>query len=132
MKIRQKKPDSHIFNNICFDFSKTNKSFKNFVDTIRPRFAEKNESALFINPNTGKRWTEANLRKTLLCKYARVIWPNYWPYVMRHWSATARCIEWKKDNTVLYRVKDWHGHKKVDQTLKYISLAKLYDDKAGA
>lgn len=51
---------------------------------------------------------------------------------MRHWSATARCIEWKDDNTVLYRVKDWHGHKKLDQTLKYISLAKLYDDKAGS
>ena len=51
---------------------------------------------------------------------------------MRHWCATARCIEWKKDNTVLYRVKDWMGHKKTDQALKYIQLASLYNSNSGS
>ena len=51
---------------------------------------------------------------------------------MRHWCATARCIEWKKDNTVLYRVKDWMGHKKTDQTLKYIQLASIYNNNSGS
>ena len=37
-----------------------------------------------------------------------------------------------KRHRLLYRVKDWYGHKKLDQTLKYISLAKLYDDNAGS
>lgn len=51
---------------------------------------------------------------------------------MRHWAATARCIEWKKDNTVLYRVKYWLGHKQLDQTLRYLDLAKLYDQGKGS
>ena len=112
--------------------AQTNKCFKNYVNKIRPRFANRNEDALLINPNDGKRWTEANLRKTLLTKYGCIVWPRFWPYVMRHWCATARCIEWKKDNTVLYRVKDWMGHKKTDQTLKYIQLASLYSNNSGS
>ncbi len=61
-----------------------------------------------------------------------MVWPHYWPYSMRHWAATARCIEWKKDNTVLYRVKYWLGHKQLDQTLRYLDLAKLYDQGKGS
>ena len=112
--------------------SKTRKSFKNYVDTIRPRFANRSEDALLINPQTGKRWTEDRLRFNLLYKYGKQIWPRFWPYVMRHWCATARCIEWKKDSTVLYRVKYWMGHVKLDQTLRYLDLAKLYDQGKGS
>ena len=112
--------------------SKTRKSFKNYTDTIRPRFANRNEDALLINPKTGKRWTENQLRHNLLYPYAKQIWPRFWPYVMRHWCATARCIEWKKDSTVLYRVKYWMGHVKLDQTLRYLDLAKLYDQGKGS
>lgn len=112
--------------------SKTNKSFKNYIDTIRPRFAERGENALLINPHTCKRWTEDNLRIRFLSKYGCRVWSKYWPYVMRHWSATARCIEWSDDNRVLYRVKEWLGHKKTDQTLKYIQLASLYNQNKGS
>ncbi len=112
--------------------SKTRKSFKNYVDTIRPRFANRNENALLINPKTGKRWTEDQLRLSFFYPYAKQVWPRFWPYVMRHWCATARCIEWKKDSTVLYRVKYWMGHVRLDQTLKYLDLAKLYDQGKGS
>ena len=112
--------------------SQTRKSFKNYVDTIRPRFANRNEDALLINPRTVTRWTESQLRLRFLYPYAQQIWPQYWPYVMRHWCATARCIEWKKDTTVLYRVKYWMGHVKLDQTLRYLDLAKLYDQGKGS
>ena len=112
--------------------SKTRKSFKNYIDTIRPRFAERSEETLLINPVTGRRWTEDQLRHNLLTPYGIEVWPRFWPYVMRHWAATARCIEWKKDTTVLYRVKYWMGHVKLDQTLRYLDLAKLYDQGKGS
>ena len=117
-------------NNIAI--SKTRKSMKNYVDTIRPKFADPNEKALLVNPETGKRWTENDLRFKLLYRYGKQVWPRYWPYVMRHWCATARSIEWKKDNTVLYRVKYWMGHVKLDQTLRYLDLSKLYDQGKGS
>ena len=129
----KKRGDSRILrleNTIAI--SKTRKSFKNYIETIRPRFADENENALLVNPNTGRRWTEDTLRHNLLSRYGKIVWPRFWPYVMRHWCATARCIEWKKDNTVLYRVKYWLGHKKLDQTLRYIDLAKLYDQGKGS
>jgi len=113
--------------------SKTTKSFKNYIDTIRPKFADASENALLVNPVDGKRWTEANLRKSMLSKYGRQVWPKFWPYVMRHWCATARCIEWaKEDHTVLNRAKEWLGHKKTDQTLVYTHLASLYNQNNGS
>jgi len=79
----------HIIVIIFLAAAQTNKCFKNYVDKIRPRFANRNEDALLTNPNDGKRWNEANLRKTLLTKYGCIVWPRFWPYVMRHWCATA-------------------------------------------
>ena len=117
-------------NNIAV--SKTRKSFRNYVDTILPRFANKNENALFVNPETGKRWTEDSLRHQLLNRFGKRVWPRYWPYVMRHWCATARCIEWQNDNMVLVRVKYWMGHKRVDQTDNYVDLARLYNQGKGS
>ncbi len=117
-------------NNIAV--SKTRKSFKNYVDTILPRFANKNENALYVNPETGKRWTVDTLRHQLLNRYGKRVWPRFWPYVMRHWCATARCIEWQNDNRVLVRVKSWMGHKRVDQTDNYLDLARLYNQGKGS
>jgi hypothetical protein len=112
--------------------SSTRKSFKNYVDTIRPRFAARGEDALLINPETGGRWNEDNLRHRLLNEYGKRVWGRFYPYIMRHWALTARCIEWQADNTVLARVQHWAGHKKLEQTLRYLSLASLYNSGKGS
>jgi hypothetical protein len=65
----------NLENNIAT--AKTNKSFKNYIDTIRPRFADRDEDALFVNLVTGKRWTEDNLRNKFLSKYRCELWPIY-------------------------------------------------------
>lgn len=114
--------------------SKTRKSCKNYIDTIRPRFANRSESALFIDPETGKRWNTDRLRHHLLREYGKRVWPEFWPYVMRHWCGTARCIEWQNDHKVLKRVQYWLGHspKRLDQTLRYLDLASLYNQGKGS
>lgn len=113
--------------------SKTRKSFKNYIDTIRPRFSNKSEDSLIINPETGKRWEKSDQLRYFLNYYAKnYVWGRYHPYIMRHWCATARCIEWKDDYTVLKRVKSWLGHKRLDTTEKYIDLASLYNQGKGS
>ena len=39
--------------------------------------------------------------------------PWFHPYLGRHWSCTARLIDWDFDYT---RVADWHGHESVNMT----------------
>jgi len=112
--------------------SKTRKSFKNYIDTIRPHFAKKRESALLVDPQTGKRWKTEDQLRYHLNYYATQVWKNYHPYTMRHWCATARCVEWKNDYRVLLRVKDWLGHTSIGTTEKYIDLASFYDNNKGS
>lgn len=113
--------------------SKTRKSFKNYVDTIRPRFSDPNETALLTDPKTKKRWSSVDRLRHFLYRYSKKAGcTKYHPHCMRHWCATARCIEWKNDNTVLLRVQNWLGHKNLAQTSNYIGLARLYDQNSGS
>lgn len=141
--IKITEPKKHYFEKILpleqqIAYSKVHKSFRNYIDTIRPKFAERSEKALLVDPEghkwirgkiiDGKRWNEDRLRHQLLNKYARQVWKPYYPYIMRHWCATARCVEWLDDPRCLIRVKNWMGHKKINQTEKYIELADTYNN----
>ena len=113
--------------------SPVHKSLKNYVSKVRPKFAAKGENALFVNPYTGRRWTESDLRR-FLTRYGQMVYPTFYPYLMRHWCATARLIEWEKiqHKEALSRVCYWLGHEQFDQTKEYISLVNLFDDNIGS
>lgn len=107
---------------------------KNLLDLIqnRDRFAERTETALLVNPTTGRRWTETCLR-TYLTKYGKMVVPDFYPYLMRHFDLTARMIEWGKDESSLSRVALWAGHgSNIKMTQAYLDLARMFDDAHGS
>jgi hypothetical protein len=109
--------------------SPVHKSLKNYKYKVRPKFAEKHEKAFLVNPFTHKRWTESDLRR-FLTHYGKMVYPTFYPYLMRHWCATARLIEWERiqHKEPLSRVSYWLGHESLDQTREYINIAQLFDD----
>ena len=62
------------------------------------------------------------------------VYPTFYPYLMRHWCATARLIEWEKiqHKEALSRVSYWLGHDQLDQTKEYINLVNLFDENNGS
>ncbi len=102
--------------------SPTRKSLKNWITKWRP-MAETSSSgnAVFLTPQ-GKRFSVRYLGKKLR-QNGQKVWPEFHPYTMRHWCATARLIEW---NFNINRVKYWMGHAKIDTTLNYLHIAQEY------
>ena len=78
-------------------------------------------NAVFLTPQ-GKRFSVRYLGKKLR-QNGQKVWPEFHPYIMRHWCATARLIEW---NFNINRVKYWMGHAKIDTTLNYLHIAQEY------
>jgi len=103
------------------------KSLKNWIDKWRP---ETDNDSLFVTED-GRPWNVRYLGHEL-SQYGKLVWPQYHPYVMRHWSATARLIEQKiKTNTFDLRpVTEWLGHEKQSVTEGYIRSAMMYYDVA--
>jgi len=112
--------------------SPVHKSLKNYMEYIRPKFASKNENALFPNPKTKKRWKSCDDLRRFLNKYARTVYKPFYPYLCRHWCGTARMIEWDKQGNAFSRVNYWLGHKKTDQTKTYCDFAELFNDDNGS
>jgi len=101
--------------------SKVHKSLKNWITHWRSQVADKNERILFLTTE-GKPFTPRYLGKKLR-EHGKKVWEYYYPYVMRHWCATARMIEWDYN---INRVSNWLGHSNINTTTKYVHIAQEY------
>ena len=102
--------------------SKVHKSLLNYIDHWRPKVENQySGDTLYLQPN-GKPFTVRYLGRKLR-EHGKKVWENFHPYTMRHWCATARMIEWNYD---IYRVSNWLGHVKIQQTTKYVHIAQDY------
>jgi len=130
--------------------SPVHKSVYNYLTKIRPKFADKNESAFSVNPKTGRRWgydlvdeLDRNNELKIINKgcdqlrgymdrWGKRVYPQYNPYLMRHWCGTARMIDWDKEGDAFARVQVWLGHSDPKDTTIYVQLHRLWDDKKGS
>ena len=105
----------------------TYKSFKNWIDHWRPRVENQNSrDALYLKPN-GKPFTVRFLGKKLRENGTKV-WPDFQPYVSRHWCAIALLIRTKLETKTwdTRRVQKYLGHEKPSTTDTYIEFAEEY------
>lgn len=112
--------------------SPVHKSVNNYLKYVRPKFAGPNEKAIFVDPKTGLRWKDEDSLRRFLTKFGKMVYPAFFPYLMRHWCGTARMIEWKNTDTALAKVNYWLGHTKLDQTKTYVDFAFLFHDNCGS
>jgi len=114
-------------------FSSNSKCICNYIGDkkqlgIRDKWAQKGEKALFINPDTGNRWTIKELY-SFLKKYGTMVFgKRFRPYDLRHFSITARAHDWGDSPRACIRLRDFGGHADLDQTMAYVNLAGKYHD----
>lgn len=87
-------------------------SLGNFVRYWRPKVATGEYQDVFLRPN-GKPFKSKYTLRTWLRERVQPKFPWFHPYQGRHWSVTARLIDWDFDYN---RVADWHGHEDVNMT----------------
>jgi len=73
---------------------------------------ERKQEAFFLRSD-GKPFPSKYALGKFVNQLVQPKFPWFHPYLGRHWSATARLIEWDFDYT---RVADWLGHETVDMT----------------
>jgi integrase len=107
------------------------KSFKNWIDSWRPKVENQySKDHLYLKPD-GKPFTTDLLRQLLNRKAApliQTIFPQYFNYCSRHFAAVSRLIRTKLEYKTFdeYEVRDWLGHTKIETTMGYIKDAKHY------
>ena len=105
----------------------TRKSLKNWIEKWRPKVANQHSgNALYLRPDG--RPIEISQYRMFITRYVRTIFPEYQPYVSRHWCAIGRLIKTKLEtkNFDIYDVKDWLGHEEIQTTMTYVRDAKQY------
>ncbi len=130
--------------------SPVHKSVHNYLTKIRPKFADKKETAFSVNPKTGRRWgydlVEQHERNDFskvvqkgcdqlrgyMERWGKRVYPQFYPYLMRHWCGTARMIDWDKEGDAFARVQVWLGHADPKDTTIYVQLHRLWDDNKGS
>ena len=103
------------------------KSMKYWMDNIRPQVeTQHSKDALYLKPD-GDPFTAEQLR-SFLNRYVKKAFPEYRPYISRHWCATGLLIKeyteskhWNKN-----RVQNWLGHENESTTNSYIKNAEQY------
>jgi len=103
------------------------KSMKYWLENIRPQVeTQYSKDALYLKPN-GDPFTAEQLR-SFLTRNIKPVFPEYHPYVSRHWCATGLLIKeyieskhWNKN-----RVQNWLGHENESTTNAYIKSADQY------
>jgi len=107
--------------------SSVHKSFKMWIDKHRPKVANQySENYLYLQPSGKPFKTEhlgIKLRQT-----GQQIYPEYHPYIARHWNAVAMLIE-SKINTGkfdVYSVRNWMDHENIKTTMGYVRYAEQY------
>jgi len=111
--------------------SRYRKSFKNWIDNWRPKVENQySKDHLYLKPD-GKPFTTDTMRQLLNRKATpliQTVFPQYYNYCSRHFSAVSRLIRTKLEYKTFdeYEVRDWLGHSKIETTMGYIKDAKRY------
>ena len=111
--------------------NKRRKSFKNWIDSWRPKVENQySKDYLYLKPD-GHPFTRDPLRQFLNRKAKPVIqtvFQEYYNYCSRHFAAVSRLIRTKLQYKTFdeYEVRDWLGHTKIETTMGYIKDAKHY------
>jgi len=106
---------------------KTRKSFKNWIEKWRPKVANQHSgNALYLRSDGYP--IEIDQYRMFITRHVRLVFPEYQPYVSRHWCAIGRLIKAKLEtkNFDIYEVKDWLGHEEIQTTMTYVRDAKQY------
>lgn len=106
---------------------KTRKSFKNWIDTWRPKVENQHSgNALYLRPDG--RPLEIQPYRMFMTRRVRPVFPEYQPYVSRHWCAIGKLIKSKLEvkKFDIYDVQDWLGHSEIQTTMTYTRDAKQY------
>lgn len=106
---------------------KTRKSFKNYIDYVRPKFVSQHSgNALYIGVRDGKPIGPGYMGR-LLGETGRMVYPLYSPYSARHWCATARLIKaWiEREPEPTRCVKEFLGHDAISSTEGYTEQARV-------
>jgi len=107
--------------------SRVNKSFKNYIDNIRPKVENQySKDYLYLQEN-GKPFTIRHLGHCL-SKTGKMIYPDYHPYMARHWCSIAKLTQTKVESGYFdyYYVNRWMGHKDINTTMQYVAPASDY------
>jgi len=107
------------------------KSFKNWIDNWRPKVENQYSNDYLYIKSDGRPFTTDTLRQLLNRKATpkiQEIFPQYYNYCSRHFSAVSRLIRTKLQYKTFdeYEVRDWLGHTKIETTMGYIKDAKHY------
>ena len=106
---------------------KTRKSFKNWIDKWRPKVENQySGNALYLRPDG--RPIEKFQYRMFVTRRVKPIFPEYQPYVSRHWCAIGKLINTKLETKRfdIYDVRDWLGHSEIQTTMTYVRDAKQY------
>ena len=104
------------------------KSLKNYIECWRPQVVNQHsKDYLYLQKNGNPFKTTQHLRKYLK-NYIKGSYPEFHPYIWRHWCAIARLIRSKIETKHwdIWDVKEWMGHEKIDTTEDYVKFAKQY------
>lgn len=106
---------------------KTRKSFKNWIDKWRSKVENQHSgNALYLQPDGHP--LQIQRFRMFMTRKVRPVFPEYQPYVSRHWCAIAKLINTKLETKRfdIYDVRDWLGHTKIETTMAYVRDAKQY------
>ncbi len=107
------------------------KSFKNWIDSWRPKVANQYSKDFLYLKHDGTPFCKESLRMFLNRKASPIIQtviPKYHNYVARDFCAIARLIRTKIQTGSFdeFEVKEWLGHTKIQTTMCYIKDASHY------
>jgi len=120
-----------IYPDIAVLTGRTRKSFKNYLDKWRPqRECSKSGDAFYLSPK-GLPFTPRHLGHQL-SETGKLFYPDFQPYVSRHWNAIAMLIRTKLETGGFeeHTVRKWLGHDKITTTYTYIDDTEVYYKKA--
>ena len=107
--------------------SSVHKSFKNYIDNIRPKAESQYSKDFLYIQEDGKPFTIEHLGNKL-SETGKMIYPSYHPYMPRHWCCIAKLIETKTETGHFdyFVVNGWMGHKGIQTTMDYVAPAGEY------
>lgn len=114
-------PDKALFK------GRTRKSFKNWIDKWRSKVENQHSgNALYLRPDGYP--IDIVRYRMFMSRHVKPIFPEYQPYVSRHWCAIAKLIKTKLEtkNFDIYEVRDWLGHTKIETTMAYVRDTQQY------
>lgn len=109
--------------------SSVHKSYKNYIDNVRPKVANQYSKDYLYLKEDGKPYTVRYLGHRL-SETGKMVYPSYHPYMARHWCCIAKLIETKvkTGHFDYYYVNRWIGHKSIETTMEYVAPAGEYYD----